>query len=92
MDCNTCNKNVFTTTVPMAVLENTRAQLDTTIKRLVRVIVLLIVLLVVSNGAWIWYEAQYVTVRVQQDNKDGINNFIGNDGDIYNGNPDNYLP
>lgn len=93
MDCNTCDrKNVFTTTVPLAVLENTRASKDMTIKRLVHVIVLLIVLLVASNVFWVWRETRFETVRIQQENEDGINNYIGNDGDIYNGNPDNNLP
>lgn len=91
MDCNNCTKNVYTTMVPMVVLENTRAQMDLHAKRLIRVIVLLIVLLVGSNAAWMYYENQFETVRIQQENDRGINNFIGNDGDIYNGDSDHNL-
>ena len=64
-------------------------------KALVWVIVLLIVLLVGSNGAWLWYENQFEVVEETtetintQDNADGYNNYIGNDGDIVNGEADN---
>lgn len=94
MDCTNCTQkgNVFTTTVPMVVLENERAHNAVIIRRLVRVLVLLIVLLVGSNMAWMLYEMQYETVHVEQDSDRGVNNFIGNDGDIYNGETDDYLP
>ena len=87
MDCNNCTKNVYTTMVPMVVLENTRAQMDLHAKRLIRVIALLIVLLVGSNIAWLVYESQFSDeyYEITQENEDGYNNFIGNDGDIYNG-------
>jgi hypothetical protein len=92
MDCTNCNRKVEYPPVPFVVHENMRAQMDLQIRRLIRVIVLLVVLLVGSNMAWLFYEEQFETVRVQQENDRGINNFIGNDGDINNGNPDNYLP
>ena len=90
MDCNNCTKNVYTTMVPMVVLENTRAQMDLHAKRLIRVIALLIVLLVGSNIAWLVYESQFSDeyYEITQENEDGYNNFIGNDGDIYNGEAD----
>lgn len=51
------------------------------------IIVLLIVLLVVTNGMWLWYESQYEHVTddysVELDTGDGGDaNYIGNDGDI----------
>lgn len=51
------------------------------------IIVLLIVLLVVTNGMWLWYESQYEYVTddysVELDTGDGGDaNYIGNDGDI----------
>jgi hypothetical protein len=54
------------------------------------IIVLLIVLLVVTNGMWLWYESQYEYVTddysVELDTGDGGDaNYIGNDGDINNG-------
>lgn len=56
-------------------------------KRLAWIIALLIVLLVATNGLWIWRETQYTTEKVEvwQDNEDGYNNYIGNDGDIIYG-------
>ncbi len=92
MDCTNCNRQVEYPPVPFVVHENMRAQMDLTIRRLIRVLVLLITLLVGSNLAWLFYEEQYETVRVQQENDRGINNYIGNDGDITNGNPNDYLP
>jgi hypothetical protein len=94
MDCTNCTQkgNVYTTTVPMVVLENERAHNAVIIRRLVRVIVLLIVLLAASVAFTVWRETQYETVSIEQDNDRGVNNFIGNDGDIYNGETENYLP
>ena len=92
MDCTNCNRQVDYPPVPFVVHENLRAQMDLHARRLVRVIVLLIVLLVGSNIAWIVYEHQYETFRIEQTNDRGVNNFIGNDGDITNGNADDYLP
>ena len=65
--------------------------LERTIKRLWIVVIILICLFVATNAGWIYYESQFVTVESQeiiQRNTDGINNYIGNDGDIYNGNTD----
>lgn len=80
MDCTNCTKNVYTTAVPLVVLENTRAQMDLHAKRLIRVIVLLIVLLVGSNVAWLWYESQFadevVRTEIEQDTDGGGNNYV----------------
>ena len=94
-DCINCSQkqNVFNAApVPFVVHENMRAQMDTHARRLVRVIVLLVLLLAASNGAWLWHEFRYETVRIEQTNDNGINNYIGNDGDIFNGEPSNNLP
>lgn len=66
------------------------AMAERTIKRLWIVIILLVVLLVGSNIAWIWYESQWEVSETQitQENESGYNNYIGNDGDIYNGETD----
>lgn len=63
---------------------------ERTVKKLWVIIILLVVLLFGSNAAWIYYESQFETVQTEitQDNQDGINNFIGNDGDIVNGSSD----
>lgn len=61
-------------------------------KRKTFIIVLLIVLFVLSNAFWIYREMQFETeeIRVVQENEDGYNNYIGNDGEIYNGSTDDY--
>ena len=60
-------------------------------KRFVAIIVLLIILLVGSNIGWLVYESQFEVVEettITQENEDGYNNYIGNDGDIVNGLPE----
>lgn len=64
-------------------------------KRFVAIIVLLIILLVGSNVGWLIYNSQFEVVEettetnITQDNDGGYNNYIGNDGDIVNGETDN---
>ena len=93
--CNNCETNSTPASVPYVVHESAMARAERHTKALVWVIVLLIVLLVVSNGAWLWYENQFEVVEettetiITQDNADGYNNYIGNDGDIVNGETDN---
>ena len=90
--CNSCRTDKAPASVPFAVYESAMAQ----IRRLVWIIVLLIILLVGTNAGWLIYEAQLEVVEetttettVTQDNADGYNNYIGNDGDIVNGKADN---
>lgn len=64
--------------------ESMVARLERIVHRLIFVIVLLIVLLVGTNGAWLWYESQFEEITIRQENEDGYNNFIGHDGDITN--------
>ena len=94
MDCTNCTQkgNVFTTTVPMVVVENERAHNAVIIRLLVRVIVLLVVLIFASNAFWVWRDSEYEDIYVDQQNDRGINNYIGNDGDIYNGETDHQDP
>ena len=93
--CNNCGTNSTPASVPYVVHESAMARAERQTKSLVWVIVLLIVLLVGSNGAWLWYENQFEVVEettetiITQDNADGYNNYIGNDGDIVNGETDN---
>lgn len=76
-------------TIPFFAHEEQMARLDNTIKRLWILCILLVLLLVGTNIAWIVYESQFEDVVVTQQNEDGYNNYVGNDGDIYNGNPNN---
>ena len=75
--------------IPYFVHEGEMSRMERVTKRLWILVVLLIVLLVGSNIGWIIYESQFEDITISQDNQDGINNFIGNDGDIYNGKTDN---
>ena len=97
MDCETCKekRRVIAQTpkdVPYIVHEGAVARLERVIKRLWVLVLALIILLCASNAAWIWWESQFKEVRIEQDNESGYNNFIGNDGDIYNGEADNNSP
>lgn len=91
-NCSNCNNEKTTPeAVPYIVHESAMARAERGAKRLWIVIILLIVLLVGTNGAWLWYESQFetVTTEVTQENADGYNNYIGNDGDFVNGETDN---
>ena len=71
--------------IPYFCHEAIMARMERTIRRLWILCIILIVLLAVTNGAWIYYESQFVEeVTITQDNKDGYNNYVGNDGDITN--------
>lgn len=87
-DCNTCKeKKKSLEPVPYIVHEAAMARQERNNKRLWIVVIILIAALILSNAAWVYYESQFADVEttVTQDNKDGYNNFVGNDGDIYNG-------
>ena len=89
-DCKSCkSKEQPSETVPYIVHEGMMARAERTAKRLWITILLLIVLLVGTNGAWIWYQSQFEDIAISQENEDGYNNFVGNDGDIFNGETDN---
>ena len=89
-DCKSCkSKEQYAEPVPFIVHEGTMARAERTAKRLWITILLLIVLLVGTNAGWIWYESQFEDIAISQENEDGYNNFIGNDGDIFNGETDN---
>lgn len=76
--------------VPYVVHEGAMARQERTIKRLWILCIVIFIALVGTNAGWIWYEAQFQVTEttVTQDNADGVNNYIGNDGDIYNGETD----
>lgn len=51
------------------------------------IIILLIILLVATNVIWLlaWNSYEYVEEYTSVDAENGIANYIGSDGDIYNG-------
>lgn len=59
-------------------------------KRLWILCIILAIMLIGSNFAWLKYmqEFEVTETTVTQDNADGYNSYIGNDGDIINGTTD----
>ena len=86
--CNSCGTNDMAV-MPISQHEKDQNRLMGIIKWLIAVIVILIVLLVGSNVGWLIYNSQLEVVKesttITQDNESGYNNYIGNDGDIVNG-------
>lgn len=86
-DCKSCKENrQKLEPVPYIVHESAMARQERTIKRLWILLILVISLLVATNGAWIVYESQFTdeVITVDQESETGYNNYIGNDGDITN--------
>ena len=78
--------------VPYIVHESSMARMERQVKRLWITILVLIFLLVGTNGAWLWWNNQWETVEkweIMQENDGVYNNYIGNDEDIVNGETDN---
>lgn len=75
-NCSNCNnEKTAPEAVPYIVHESAMARAERGAKRLWTVIILLIVLLVGSNGAWLWYESQFetvetTTIEAEQDGSD----------------------
>lgn len=90
--CNNCGSEKKPQSVPYIVHESDMSRLERQLKRLWIVVLVLIFMLVGSNCAWLWYESQLETVEstveevVVDADENGIANYIGNDGDIINGN------
>lgn len=80
--------------VPYIVYEGEQARHERTVKRLVITLIITIMLLFATNALWLnaWMQYDYAgqetlteTHTVDVDAKDGIANYIGNNGDIVNG-------
>ena len=76
-------------TIPYIVFESVMDKADRRDKRNILIIAFLVLLLVITNIAWlfVWNSYDYVDgYEVQVDSEgNGNANYIGNDGDIYNG-------
>ena len=89
--CNGCGADeIATVTMSEGAWERHEERNKKLINKLIAVILVLVVLLVGSNVAWLVYESQFqeiVTTEeiIVESEDDGIANYIGNDGDIYNG-------
>lgn len=78
--------------IPYVVHEGSVARIERITKRITAALIVTIILLFVSNCAWLYAWMQYdysssatTTETVTIDGKDGVANYIGNDGDINNG-------
>lgn len=78
--------------IPFYVHEGEINRLERINKRFFILLLIVFFALVGTNAYWIWYESQFEDVVVTQENADGYNNYIGNDGDIINGQTDNQNP
>ena len=95
--CNNCGnekQTMSTVTMSSADWQKNEQRHERREKRYIWIIVLLILLLVGSNVGWLVYESQFEVVEetsttITQDNENGYNNYIGNDGDINYGETNN---
>ena len=75
--------------IPYIAFESMMARYERHTKRLIIALIIAIALMFFSNAAWLiaWCQYDYssATSSVQVDAKDGVANYIGNDGDITNG-------
>lgn len=72
-------------TIPFAAHEADMDRMKSVNTKLFILCILLTLALIGTNLAWVICESQFESVVVTQENEDGYNSFIGNDGDIYNG-------
>lgn len=84
MSCEDCVKH-NPAPVSYLVHESIMVRQERTIRRLWILCILLIACLIGTNFAWIVYENSFSDTTITQDNANGINNFVGHDGDITNG-------
>lgn len=71
-------------TIPYFAHEGIVARMERANRRLWILCIVLIILLAGTNAAWIYYETSFEDIVVTQENEDGYNNYIGEDGDITN--------
>jgi hypothetical protein len=76
--------------IPYIVYESAMARAERHARRLTIVIIMTVVFLFVSNGLWLynWFQYDYIsdtTETVTVDAGSGTANYIGNDGEIING-------
>ena len=82
-NCETCKKvQNAPENVPYIVHESSMARMERQIKRLWITVLVLIVMLVATNGTWIWHESQFsdieTTIEAEQDGS-GVNIVSGGD-------------
>ena len=88
--CNNCGTDKKPSSVPYAVLEDFKKTAKANNLKWFIFSMVLLVLFVGSNCIWIYRESQYEDIVTTEEiivdaEDDGIANYIGNDGDIING-------
>ena len=87
-NCENCKKaHNAPENVPYIVHESSMARMERQVKRLWITVLVLIVMLVCTNGAWLLYNSQFDTVETvteeyQADASDGGNAIINGDGSV----------
>ena len=71
--------------IPYYVHEAEMYRMERNNKRWFIAFMVVLLMLFATNLGWVIYESQFETVVVTQDNADGYNSYVGNDGDIING-------
>ena len=75
--------------IPYIVYEQSEVRHERTIKRLIVALIIAIIAIVASNGAWLycWMQYDYVETEtsVELESDEGNANYIGNNGVINNG-------
>lgn len=90
-NCEACKNRQNVENVPYVVHEAAMARAERAARRMWAVIILLILMLVGTNGAWLWYESQFEdvvtsTTKIEADAEDGGNAIANADGSvIFNG-------
>ena len=86
INCEDCVKH-NPAPVSYLVHESIMVRQERTIRRLWILCLVLIIALIGTNLAWTVYENGFTDTVITQQNDAGYNNYIGNDGDIINGHP-----
>ena len=91
--CDSCGTESQHVNLPYVVHESAMARSERNSKRMWIVILVLILALIGTNLAWIIYNYKFEIVEestvVEQENSNGDNNYIGNNGDINYGKTEN---
>ena len=70
--------------IPYVAYESSLSRMERTNRRVWILCIILILALIGTNAGWIMYETSFEDITITQENEDGYNNYIGNDGDIHN--------
>lgn len=86
------NKNLQNNSVPYIAHESMMARLERINRRLLYALIVAIIMIFASNLAWLYFFNQFeysAEETITIDGKEGVANYIGNDGTITNGQDSN---